>query len=577
MGSQAPREAILANLFLVCDCWLVGSSFGLGAVIGRTNFICQIGSCSLRWEVDLDRQGRKGFRNRVSVAYRLWQAQIFPRQRSYLCRLSVHGYWRCLCANMFLGKFVWLLYVWLPYVWWNLWNSIGRYAGHEDYETDSVSVIFLVAFLSFFHLRIKDKCACTFSKPAQTRCFVQNRLATKWKRRVLQKIPGQLKASFQIFLTLRSKQSNTNTPAKERCGFKKVQAILFVGCRSWECDNSAPKITLWNAEVARLTRGGVGGTGESVNQIQHNQRASVTNWTINLLLCSTFLAFPQPHSAIVDYCFSFKLYIAFSSLSGGLGSKSKIVEFWCPTWSLCLGFRPGKHFSNERGLPFYYLKIEFLGFLEYLRISGEIQYPKGPIGCRKKLTVQKKACVVHVGAVIHDYQGERASWPRKCHAWKDCPGDLTSLNRYCQLLNAESPVPAQGVSAIRPGPVFFWKENVCFPPLSFCLFPSFPAQVCFARYCISLTSLTITSIWHHKPLRCAKTSSLRAPEFYVSEPSVLLKTWSRNIRFIMDEMYTIPVCTRCRPWCLSVFGRLLRAWRGFSPGIEPRTSWPKSS
>jgi len=36
-----------------------------------------------------------------------------------------------------------------------------------------------------------------------------------------------------------------------------------------------------------------------------------------------------------------------------------------------------KHFSDERELPFYYLKI---GFLEYLRISGEIPYPNGPIG-----------------------------------------------------------------------------------------------------------------------------------------------------------------------------------------------------
>jgi len=31
---------------------------------------------------------------------------------------------------------------------------------------------------------------------------------------------------------------------------------------------------------------------------------------------------------------------------------------------------------DERGLPFYYLKIEFL---EYPRISGEIRYPNGPI------------------------------------------------------------------------------------------------------------------------------------------------------------------------------------------------------
>jgi len=66
----------------------------------------------------------------------------------------------------------------------------------------------------------------------------------------------------------------------------------------------------------------------------------------------------------------------------------------------------GKHFSDERGLPFYYLTI---GFLEYFRKSGEIQYPNGPIGSRKKLTIWKEACVVHVGAVIHDYHGERAS------------------------------------------------------------------------------------------------------------------------------------------------------------------------
>ena len=38
---------------------------------------------------------------------------------------------------------------------------------------------------------------------------------------------------------------------------------------------------------------------------------------------------------------------------------------------------PGKHFSDVRGLPFYYLNI---GFLEYLQISGEIRYPNGPIG-----------------------------------------------------------------------------------------------------------------------------------------------------------------------------------------------------
>jgi len=43
-----------------------------------------------------------------------------------------------------------------------------------------------------------------------------------------------------------------------------------------------------------------------------------------------------------------------------------------------------KHFSDERGLPFYYVKI---GFLEYLQISGEIWYPNGPISYRKKRTL----------------------------------------------------------------------------------------------------------------------------------------------------------------------------------------------
>ena len=37
----------------------------------------------------------------------------------------------------------------------------------------------------------------------------------------------------------------------------------------------------------------------------------------------------------------------------------------------------GKHFPDESGLAFYYLKI---GFLEYLQLSGEILYPNAPIG-----------------------------------------------------------------------------------------------------------------------------------------------------------------------------------------------------
>ena len=61
-----------------------------------------------------------------------------------------------------------------------------------------------------------------------------------------------------------------------------------------------------------------------------------------------------------------------------MGGKPKIVAKRDPSVSNSAGPRPlGKHFSDERGLAFYYLKI---GFLEYLRISGEIRYPDVPIG-----------------------------------------------------------------------------------------------------------------------------------------------------------------------------------------------------
>jgi len=71
------------------------------------------------------------------------------------------------------------------------------------------------------------------------------------------------------------------------------------------------------------------------------------------------------------------------------------------------GFCQGKNFSDDRGIPFYYVKI---GVLKYLPISGDMWYPSqnGPIGYRKKLTNQKKPHIVQVGAVIHKYQGEGA-------------------------------------------------------------------------------------------------------------------------------------------------------------------------
>jgi len=82
-------------------------------------------------------------------------------------------------------------------------------------------------------------------------------------------------------------------------------------------------------------------------------------------------------------------------------SRLNLSRLDCGRW--CKGSEEinGSKYHRTR-----YLKI---GFLAYLWISGEIRYLKGPIGYWKKVTIRKEACIVHVGTVIHNYQGEGAS------------------------------------------------------------------------------------------------------------------------------------------------------------------------
>jgi len=56
------------------------------------------------------------------------------------------------------------------------------------------------------------------------------------------------------------------------------------------------------------------------------------------------------------------------------------------TVTLGFKFRLGKHFSDERGLAFYNLKI---GILEYLQISGEIRYPNASVTERRQQSGKK--------------------------------------------------------------------------------------------------------------------------------------------------------------------------------------------
>jgi len=121
---------------------------------------------------------------------------------------------------------------------------------------------------------------------------------------------------------------------------------------------------------------------------------------------------------------SVSLQLQFRTTNSRGGRRTKDCS---QTGSFDFQFRlgPGKHFSDECKHSFYYLKI---GFLQYLRISGEIRYPNGPMGHWNKVTLWKEACSVHVGAVVHDYEGEGAIWSRKCQSWKDCPGAWAQLS-----------------------------------------------------------------------------------------------------------------------------------------------------
>ena len=123
------------------------------------------------------------------------------------------------------------------------------------------------------------------------------------------------------------------------------------------------------------------------------------------------------------------------------------------TLSLGFQFHLGKYFSDERGLPFYYLKV---GFLEWLRISSEIRYPNKPISYWKKITIWKQTSVVQVGAVIHEYHGEGAIWSRKYQWWKDCPGAWAQLStKNVNFCTRSHPYQREASRPSDPGWYFF--------------------------------------------------------------------------------------------------------------------------
>jgi len=78
--------------------------------------------------------------------------------------------------------------------------------------------------------------------------------------------------------------------------------------------------------------------------------------------------------------------------------------------------------------------------------------------------------------VIRNYTKEGAIFVRKCHTVKNCNYSWTELNNNIGEIGPESPVPARGVWAIRPGLVFFWFKSQVFGPVT-------KKSLCFFLFC----------------------------------------------------------------------------------------------
>ena len=68
----------------------------------------------------------------------------------------------------------------------------------------------------------------------------------------------------------------------------------------------------------------------------------------------------------------------------------------------------------------------------------------------------ERSCIVHVGAIFHDYQEDGASWSRKCWSWKDCPDAWAQLStKNVNFCTRSRPYQREASRPSGPGHVFF--------------------------------------------------------------------------------------------------------------------------
>jgi len=154
-----------------------------------------------------------------------------------------------------------------------------------------------------------------------------------------------------------------------------------------------------------------------------------------------------------------------------LRSKPKIVKLWCPTWSLGFRFRLEKYFQVYVDFHFVTYRLGFVNISEHLARSGYKSLIKSQNEAHNLRRSQHCACwgyyprLSEGGSNPNKKLPHMERLPRRFnmaehrYTWKDCQGDLTSLNtvNFCTWSR-----PYQRETFEPSSPGFILEKKGCF-------------------------------------------------------------------------------------------------------------------
>jgi len=154
-----------------------------------------------------------------------------------------------------------------------------------------------------------------------------------------------------------------------------------------------------------------------------------------------------------------------------LRSKPKIVKLWCPTWSLGFRFRLEKYFQVYVDFHFVTYRLGFVNISEHLARSGYKSLIKSQNEAHNLRRSQHCACWGYYPRLSEggsnpnkklphmERLSRRFNMAEHRYTWKDCQGDLTSLNtvNFCTWSR-----PYQRETFEPSSPGFILEKKGCF-------------------------------------------------------------------------------------------------------------------